>query len=272
MSDTCINKEFNIKYANAKKMMIPKELGRYTLQKLIMQSPKCVVVSSIFPGTTEKVAIKCIPIEIFKKIAKEDDIMKQINHPNIIKYYDSFMYPNQNPRFFAIVMARGVDDLYNYVERNGPLPEEIVCQIMRQALNAVSYLHSNQIWHRDLKLDNILLMEEARNGFKIAITDFGLSDNFNCDEYTGKCCGTLEYAAPELVQNLYGGLCFKLSAVCLYDFNFNSYLFIYLHSKSLILNVPISFLFCESPEFKLIRFNSLLKLNIIEWMNENAHK
>ena len=65
-------------------------------------------------------------------------------------------------------------------------------------IDAISYLHSKNIVHRDLKLENIMINEK---GF-IKIIDFGISKELDPELYTNTVCGTAEYMAPELLEGL----------------------------------------------------------------------
>ena len=120
-----------------------------------------------------------------KYIENEIIILKQINHPNIIKLYDIKV----SSKFIYLIMeyANGgslLNALNNYKFKNGkPFTEKIVQYLMRQILLGVDCLHKHKIIHRDLKLDNILLKynseEEAKVGniflSQIKIIDFDIS-------------------------------------------------------------------------------------------------
>ena len=146
--------------------------------------------------------------------------MQDIDHPNIIKYIESFIYPEKNPRFFAIVMPRAINDLTHYILGREPLEERLICKIMKQILNAVNYLHQNKIWHRDIKPDNILVMKETYDGLEVALADFGCADVIVTETYNGIIFGTLQYAAPELVKREKDHLSFKKIGECMYFFFF----------------------------------------------------
>lgn len=216
MSEQYINEIFKLEFSTSKKMKIPVKLSQYTIGKLIIDYAKCVVVSSNHPTTKDKVAIKCIPIKYFEEDPQETEIMSQLTHPNIIRHIESFSYPLRNPRFFAIVMPRAVYDLLDYLNKFGPFSEKRVWKIMKQALEAIDYMHSINIWHRDLKLDNILVMEEKIDGPYICVTDFGYADIFENEFYEGPGKGTLQYAAPELLQYTNNRLRFKEKSICLH--------------------------------------------------------
>lgn len=212
-----INDIFNLKYANTRNMMIPIKLHKYTIEKFIIEyRGKCIILSSTHPETKEKVAIKCIPISFVSENGNEAKIMQDINHPNIIKYIESFKYPEKKPRFFAIVMPRAIDDLTHYILGRGPLEELLICKIMKQILNAVQYLHQNNIWHRDIKPDNILVMKETYDGIEVALADFGCADLITTETYNGIILGTLQYAAPELVERKEDHLSLKKTGKCMY--------------------------------------------------------
>lgn len=136
---------------------------------------------------TKRIAKQTIYEEPFLKnyIENEILILKQINHPNIIKLYDIKV----SSEYIYLVMeyANGgslLNALNNYKFKNGkPFTEKIVQFLMKQILFGVDCLHKHKIIHRDLKLDNILLKyhseEEARTGniflSQIKIIDFDIS-------------------------------------------------------------------------------------------------
>ena len=88
-------------------------------------------------------------------------------------------------------------DLYEYF---------ISCEIFRQILESVQYLHelNPQIIHRDLKPENILIAENVRNGRFIKLCDFGMAvEHLLANESHSKGKGIPKYMAPELHQSKY---------------------------------------------------------------------
>jgi calcium/calmodulin-dependent protein kinase I len=106
----------------------------------------------------------------------------------------------ETPNGPALVLpyARG-GDLFGRVSQD-PLPEPDVQRVIYHLLTVVAHLHRRGFWHRDIKLENILLMTEAFCP-DIVLADFGCCRRFDSgarcsDEY----CGSLYYYAPELVR------------------------------------------------------------------------
>eukprot|EP00794_Sanderia_malayensis_P018287 gene18285-20110_t len=137
-----------------------------------------------------------------RNILREALIMKKIEHRNIVKLYETLKHNH----LYCLVteLVRG-GDLRSYVQlqKTRKISENKARLFFRQLLSAVKHLHDNNIVHRDLKMDNILL-NEAKNSIKLV--DFGLSNSFNKDELLKTHCGSPEYAAPELFEKgcLYG--------------------------------------------------------------------
>tara|TARA_A100001015_G_C15022146_1_gene728549 strand:+ start:1696 stop:2466 length:771 start_codon:yes stop_codon:yes gene_type:complete len=143
-------------------------------------------------------------IKIYKKkdldhFKNEVKILKDLNHSNIIfmfKYNSSFKQD-----YVLLEYCKG-GDLLSYIndyyeKNNDTISLTQVKLIFKQILEGVQYLHSRNICHRDLKLENVLIYDIKDDTInQIKICDFGFStknDNY-CKIYSG----TLEYNAPEI--------------------------------------------------------------------------
>lgn len=102
-------------------------------------------------------------------VARECNILKKLSHPNIIALEAVITTP-YNVYIFQDLITGG--DLMSYIEKEGLLKEPQAAVIVRQLLEAVQYLHANQIAHRDIKPENIL-MTSWKDGGRIVLTDFG---------------------------------------------------------------------------------------------------
>ena len=214
MSKTIKNINSLLKSPLSKKLKIPKELNGYTIDKVIVENGNgTVIVSAIDKSNSKKVAIKCIPIE--NKSDFEPMIMQELHHKNIIKYIVSFPYPKERTRFFAIVMDKGHTDLIYYIE-NVDLEEKMIWHIMKQSFDAIKYLHNSSTWHRDIKPDNILVMNETIEGSLVVLSDFGTAIQVETDTYHGDGDGTSFYAAPELLERCGKTIKFKENIDCMY--------------------------------------------------------
>ena len=124
-------------------------------------------------------------VDLKKYLKSEVTILRKLNHPNIIKLKEVKKTKNH---FYIVTEYYNGDNLMNtlenYKEKYGkPFSEEIVQYLMRQIMNGFNYLHSNNIMHRDIKLENILLNYqtiEDKNNLNIMkaipkIIDFGLA-------------------------------------------------------------------------------------------------
>ncbi|KAF9149982.1 hypothetical protein BG015_008207 [Linnemannia schmuckeri] len=136
------------------------------------------------------------------KIGREISVLRTIRHPNIISLFDVI----ETERYIGIVIeyASG-GELFDHILAHRYLKERDARRLFAQLMSGVHYLHSKQIVHRDLKLENLLL-DRNRN---IMITDFGFANQFDSTtrDLMSTSCGSPCYAAPELVisDGLYVG-------------------------------------------------------------------
>ncbi|KAL2122549.1 hypothetical protein VTJ04DRAFT_3004 [Mycothermus thermophilus] len=130
-----------------------------------------------------------------QKVENEMRIMQQVKHPNIVEYIEHLDWDD---RLLIIIMefVNG-GDLGRLIADNGPLSESATKTIARQLLDALGYLHSMNITHRDVKPDNILV--HSLDPLVVKLTDFGLSKMVDNEQtFLRTFCGTLLYCAPEV--------------------------------------------------------------------------
>ncbi|CAO3687583.1 unnamed protein product [Rhizopus stolonifer] len=125
---------------------------------------------------------------------REAYIMKLLHHPHIVQLQELHMTAS----FFYITMeyVEG-GQLLHHIVRHGKLDEADARRFARQIISALDYMHRNSIVHRDLKIENILLDKEHKN---IKVVDFGLSNLYCPERRLQTYCGSLYFAAPELLR------------------------------------------------------------------------
>lgn len=129
-----------------------------------------------------------------KKVRQEVSIIKRTRHPNVVKLYETFE-SNKYVLFSMEMWAGG--DLLNYVRKRRKLKENVAKILFKQIIEAIGYIHTRSIVHRDIKLDNILL--DGKGNVKIG--DFGVSRIVKPGEIMKEQWGTPAYIAPEILED-----------------------------------------------------------------------
>mgnify|MGYP000095380667 CR=1 FL=1 len=126
----------------------------------------------------------------------EVQILKVLNHPNIVRYIDSAL----ESRALLIVMEYVTGGtLYDYLQRqNSPLSEELVLNFFVQIAVALGHIHSKNVLHRDLKTQNLLIDRQAR---VLKISDFGISKVLSSKSKAMTVVGTPCYISPEVCDH-----------------------------------------------------------------------
>ncbi|KAJ6499290.1 kinase-like domain-containing protein [Mycena sanguinolenta] len=132
-------------------------------------------------------------------VKREIGLMKTLDHPNVCRLVDEFW--NADGSFDLVLEYMAGGDLFTLIEKHHGLSERMTKHLMRQLCEAVAFIHSNDIAHRDLKPQNILLTADRPPTLKIA--DFGLANRLISPEVRFKTiCGTPMYLAPEFALHM----------------------------------------------------------------------
>lgn len=181
--------------------MYQKKIGDYYLQKEIGRGAFATVYRAMRESDKQLFAIKQInknQIGLDKQIDKEIEILKCLQHPNIVSLKD--IKQTQNNWYLVFEYCEN-GELDHYIQQyfKSPhtkphLPEAIAQKIIYQIAEAFKLIREKKIVHRDLKLQNILVTKD----FDIKVADFGLARIFEADEAMQSFCGTYVTMAPEI--------------------------------------------------------------------------
>ncbi|PFH37490.1 calcium-dependent protein kinase CDPK6 [Besnoitia besnoiti] len=138
-----------------------------------------------------------VPME---QIEAEIEVLKSLDHPNIIKIFEVF--EDYHNMYIVMETCEGGELLERIVSaqaRGKSLSECYVAELMKQMMNALAYFHSQHVVHKDLKPENILFQDKSPHS-PIKIIDFGLAELFKSDEHSTNVAGTALYMAPEVFK------------------------------------------------------------------------
>lgn len=150
---------------------------------------------------------------VCKKIAKRksdmtsDQILQEIgnmamlDHPNVIKVYEYFDDGEYVMQIMEPCNGGELQEKVDVFRKTGRMPydEAFMCDVMKQTLRALAFMHTMPFLHKDLKPQNIMMVEKDRSSIKVI--DFGLAELFNKEQkYAAFVGGTLLYMAPEVFR------------------------------------------------------------------------
>ncbi len=174
-------------------------LSEYDVKGIIGKGTFSIVKLGENKLTKEKVAIKImlkskiINQEDLIRIAREIEMLKKLNHPNVIKIYKIL---EDSKQFYIIMEYCENGELFNRIVEKQRLTEDEASLFYYQIISGLEYIHKKKIVHRDLKPENLLLSKDDI----LKIIDFGLSNYSSFNIMLATPCGSPCYASPEMVS------------------------------------------------------------------------
>lgn len=187
--------------------MIGSILGnRYRILELVGEGGMALVYKAECSLLNREVAVKVLrpqyasDAEFVERFRREAQAAASLSHPNVVNIYD--VGQQDDIHYIVMEYVRG-ENLKDIIRRNAPLPIHQALNISRQIAEALYHAHQNNIVHRDIKPQNILLTRDGR----VKVTDFGIAKAISSSSVTqtGVVMGSVQYFSPEQARGIPAG-------------------------------------------------------------------
>jgi serine/threonine protein kinase len=141
----------------------------------------------------KKIDISDVQSEEIYNIYREALYLESFRHKNIVKFYHSFIYESN---FYSVMEFAKGGELSSYISSEKCLAEKTAKRLFQQLHDAVKYMHSKSVIHRDLKPNNILFLDEKKEN--LIVIDFGISGFYSGNIKEKIKAGTTRFLPPEV--------------------------------------------------------------------------
>lgn len=182
--------------------------GRYRIESVIGQGSAGTVYRAVQELIGREVAIKVLhdylvsDDEFIKRFRQEAKASSRLSHPNIITIYDFGLLPKTNRPYIAMDLLRGTP-LSDYIAEKNHLKLDEAIPILAQVCSALGEAHRQGVVHRDVKPENVVLVERSGQRLFPIVVDFGIARLVQEESdiakitRTGTVCGSPTYMSPE---------------------------------------------------------------------------
>ncbi len=179
--------------------MLRKEVGSYKILQKIGQGGMGIVYKAIHTKLEQEVAIKVLhpqfsqDPQMRKRFVKEAKIQARFTHPNVVNILNCL---EDEANIFLVMECVNGETLENKLKREGSLTPENSVSISLGVLEALGFMHSEGVVHRDIKPGNIMFTEDM----VVKVTDFGIAKVIGEESQTKtSMVGTFRYMSPEQI-------------------------------------------------------------------------
>jgi serine/threonine protein kinase len=184
-------------------------MEKYVIQSLLARGGMGEVYLAEHRGIGQKVAVKVLNRRfhgndtVRQRFINEARSSGRLTHPNAVKTYDQEQLPDGTV-YLIMEYVPGVT-LSEHLDANGPLPLKRLLQLAMQLADVLLFAHQQGVVHRDLKPDNVMLIESSPGRFQAKVLDFGiaklLGEQGQLTE-AGMVFGTPEFMSPEQAEGI----------------------------------------------------------------------
>lgn len=175
--------------------------NRYRIDKLIGKGGMADVYLAFDTILKREVAVKILKSDMadddiaLERFKREAGAVTQLSHPNIVDVYD---VGDENDKHYIVMEYIKGYTLKQLIKKRGPIPYKEAVWLMKQLAGALMEAHRNNVIHRDIKSQNVLIKDDGT----VKLSDFGIALASGAMQITHKdsVIGSVHYLAPELAQ------------------------------------------------------------------------
>ena len=171
-------------------------IGNYKLGKTIGEGTFGKVKLAHHRLTNTQVAVKVVDKIYAPAVIREVETWRRLrHHPNIAYLYELMV---SESKIYMVMEHVSEGEVFHFIEDHGPIVEQEAKRLFRQLVKAIQFCHDNNIVHRDLKLENVMLDKDVN----VKLIDFGFTREYESkSKLLDTFCGSSAYAAPEMISN-----------------------------------------------------------------------